>query len=455
MTAERNLALPLSFRGPLLRRVTAALRAGDCCSIVGVGGVGKTNLARFLRRRDVQAHYWSEAPVWVVLIDSNARATSQYANEFGVLELIVHRLICALEEYGFPADLAVEFDRLHRNLVAQPDQLLALRYIERIVARLLQEYALQIVLVFDQFDTIWEHLEPQLFLNLRYLRDEFKYRLVYVTMTRDHLAALRQRSCGDGSLVAPFWKMFEAHCFSLGAYDEQDSREMVSRIALRYHETVDEALFEQALGLTGGHPALLRALTLSLFQNHPTEQSVEGVLSLSAVQTECARIWDDLSSEEQDGIRWLASASRGNGTDVPFVVQKLLFKELAYEHPLRLFAPLFQEYVRQNGNEEDDGVSVDVQKRRIRIDGRWLDTPLAPLEFSMLQFLARNAGVICRREAILAELYPGEAVEVNDERIDTILRRLREALGEDGRNPRNLITHRRVGIRLVRGRVIE
>jgi DNA-binding response OmpR family regulator len=89
------------------------------------------------------------------------------------------------------------------------------------------------------------------------------------------------------------------------------------------------------------------------------------------------------------------------------------------------------------------------------VDGRWLDEALTPLEFSMLAYLARHAGTICRREAILTALYPDEAIEANDERIDTLLRRLREALGEDGRKPRHLITHRRVGIRLAQGQVVE
>ena len=51
----------------------------------------------------------------------------------------------------------------------------------------------------------------------------------------------------------------------------------------------------------------------------------------------------------------------------------------------------------------------------------------------------------------MRELYGKQVYNANDERLDTILRRLREALGEDARNPRYLITHRGMGVQLKQG----
>lgn len=47
--SERDTQLPLSFRRELLVDVMAALGAGECCSLVGASGVGKSNLVRFIR----------------------------------------------------------------------------------------------------------------------------------------------------------------------------------------------------------------------------------------------------------------------------------------------------------------------------------------------------------------------------------------------------------------------
>lgn len=456
MSDHQNPPLPLTFRSIFLRRLTALLRSGECCSIVGAGGVGKTNLVRFLQRGDVQSLYWGDAPVWVVLIDSNALTGSGRSDEFGVLELIAHRLIREAEEREAHPDLLEEFDRLHRGLIAQPDTLLALRSIERMLARLARDHRLQLVLVFDQFDDIWHHLEPRLFQNLRYLRDEFKYRLVYLTITRERLQPARRRTCGDDALVESFWEMFDPHVFGLGVYDEADAHEMVSRIARRNGRAVDDAQLRQAVALTGGHPALLRAITWGLIHNGDAPMNVETLARLPAASAECAKIWHDLTAEEQQVARRLAAGLPPEGTHWQAALDDLLLKEIIRGAPPSLFSPIFRAYVMLQSQQGYEGVSVDTQHRRVCVDGRWLDEPLTPLEFSLLEYFARRAGTICKRDEILAALYSEEKTfDANDERIDTLLRRVREALGEDGRKPRHLITHRGVGVRLARGRIIE
>ena len=100
-------------------------------------------------------------------------------------------------------------------------------------------------------------------------------------------------------------------------------------------------------------------------------------------------------------------------------------------------------------------VVVDARQRLVWLDGQPLSHNLAPLEFTMLAYLARHAGVVCRREAIIEELYGERGGGPNDERLDTIVRRLRETLGEEARNPRYLITHRGVGFQLTRGQLQE
>ena len=68
---------PVSFRSEILSHLMAALQAGECCSLLGISGVGKSNLARFISRRDVQEAYWSDANIWVVLVDSDGLVFSE------------------------------------------------------------------------------------------------------------------------------------------------------------------------------------------------------------------------------------------------------------------------------------------------------------------------------------------------------------------------------------------
>lgn len=453
---QRNRPLPISFRQALLRPVTATLRAGECCSIIGVTGVGKTNLARFLRRRDVQAHYWGDDLVWVLLIDSNALSLGGGPDEFAVLELMIHRLICEAEGSNVPCEFVAELDRLHSTLLGQPDALLALRYLERIIGRLCKQYSMQLVVIFDQFEAIWQRLAPRLFLNLRYLRDEFKYQVVYLTMTRERLAAARQRVYADCAEVESFWEMFDPHVFGLGMYAEEDALEMIERIELRHGQTFPVELRQAALNLSGRHPSLLRTLTWSLVREGTNGNDCATLVRRPALSAECAKLWADLLPEEQRLVRQLVQGRLALSEQEGASLHELQLKEiLTATSPPELYAPIFASYVQQQASDEASGITVDLRQRQVLVDGQPLQGSLSPLEFSLLEHLARRAGQVCRREEILAALYPNEHLEVNDERIDTLLRRLREALGEDGRNPRHLFTHRSLGIRLAHGRVCE
>lgn len=54
---------------------------------------------------------------------------------------------------------------------------------------------------------------------------------------------------------------------------------------------------------------------------------------------------------------------------------------------------------------------------------------LGPMEFKLLEYLARNAGVAVSRDQILSEVY-GYDSDIGTERVDLLIRRLRAKLGD-------------------------
>lgn len=99
------------------------------------------------------------------------------------------------------------------------------------------------------------------------------------------------------------------------------------------------------------------------------------------------------------------------------------------------------------------GITVDVNRRQVWVDGHLVTSSLSRLEFALLEYLARHAGHVCHREDIMEWLYPGENRLYGDaQRLDTVLRRVRIALG---RNVPYLVTHRGVGIQMTEGRIIK
>lgn len=72
-------------------------------------------------------------------------------------------------------------------------------------------------------------------------------------------------------------------------------------------------------------------------------------------------------------------------------------------------------------------MQIDLDARRVTVNGDLVK--LAPLEFKLLEYLVRNAGVALSREQILAEVYGIDAA-IDTGRVDLLVRRLRLKLGE-------------------------
>jgi two-component system OmpR family response regulator len=88
------------------------------------------------------------------------------------------------------------------------------------------------------------------------------------------------------------------------------------------------------------------------------------------------------------------------------------------------------------------GVSIDVGSREVKVDGRVID--LTGLEFDLLLALARRAGKVVPREALLS-LAGRDDVVVGERTVDVHVSHLRSKLGDDSRAPRLIKTVRGVG----------
>lgn len=443
----RDQLLPLHYRAELLEQVMPMLRAGECCSLVGPSGVGKSNLVQFMMRHDVQAHYWDTSRMWMVLIDTHGLVLGEQPDEFAVAELIIHRLIIEAERRAMPPELLSWALDLHNQVCAQPSAYLAIRSLERLCLRL-RDAGAQLVLMFDQFEDLWRRAPERLFLNLRYLRDQLKYQLVYLVMTRAALPDLHH----NAPATEAFWELFTAHTYSLGVYSPADARTMLERMAARRGIALDERVAQRALEQSGRHPGLLRAAFWALQETPALLEPDATLLAVPSVAAECGKLWQHCGPEEQHYAYILAAGLPLQDTAAP-ALGRLRLAGLVRGTPPALFAPLFSAYVLRQSGFDVVGVVVDAGLRQVWLDGQLLQKSFAPLEFDLLLYLARHAGIVCRRDDIMRELYGEEFYNAGDDRLDTLLRRLREALNESARTPRYLITHRGVGVQLMHAHV--
>jgi len=91
------------------------------------------------------------------------------------------------------------------------------------------------------------------------------------------------------------------------------------------------------------------------------------------------------------------------------------------------------------------GLEIDEARRTVRVDARVVD--LTTLEFDLLAVLARDPGVVVRRQALLDRVWGIDFV-ADDHLVDVHVGNLRRKLGDDPAHPRFVETVRGVGYRL-------
>ena len=94
-------------------------------------------------------------------------------------------------------------------------------------------------------------------------------------------------------------------------------------------------------------------------------------------------------------------------------------------------------------------VDIDPAARVVRVAGE--EVGLGPLEFKLLEYFGRNAGIAISREQILNEVY-GYDADISTERVDLLVRRLRAKLGEGPDRGGQLVAVPGYGYRLERRR---
>lgn len=98
---------------------------------------------------------------------------------------------------------------------------------------------------------------------------------------------------------------------------------------------------------------------------------------------------------------------------------------------------------RQDGVIDDDGLSIDIPAREVRMDGS--PVPLTAREFELLAFLARHPRQAFRREDLLEEVWGTPYGDTST--ITVHVRRIREKIEADPRSPRRLVTVWGIGYR--------
>ncbi len=338
---------PPDYRKEIIPLIMERLKKGESCFIVGVSGTGKSNLFRCLRSQEAQERYLADQPGSYAFIWADTNALAGELSAFHLYELILYNLQKWTEESGQPDNVLAFIQGLHEKVVVAESRVLAQRHVETAL-RYLFNYIENFhpVLLFDEFEPIARELDFQFFRSLRWLRDEFKYRLNYVMAAHRTPMAIREEFFVQGE---PFYELLAANILGLKPYNPDDTKFMIAELSSRYQFELSPTQQASIAKVSGGHGGLIAAI-FKIHRGHSLPHhegsQLQQLLGYDAVIGECRKIWNSLEAQEQDVLLQLF---RGEpAINNPVALDNLTAKGIAIKDTSgrpAIFSPLFEKFL--------------------------------------------------------------------------------------------------------------
>nr|MBI2904330.1 ATP-binding protein [Chloroflexota bacterium] len=239
-------AYPADYRAAEVGALAAAVNAGECVSVVGLSGAGKSNLLGFIANRPPLGG------VRFALVDCNRLRETAPGALFKLIRAALDDPAPAEEEWP-----ALESAVAHR-LAREP-----------------------LCLLFDRFDPLAE--SAALAGNLRALRDAHKYDLTFVIATRRPLPARTELA-----------ELFAAHTLWLGPLSPADARWNVERYMQRLGQRWGDETVARLIEFSGAYPSLLRAAC----EAYAANPDPDSLADHPAVRARLEEFWADAPSPD-------------------------------------------------------------------------------------------------------------------------------------------------------------
>ncbi|MBE2224228.1 MAG: winged helix-turn-helix domain-containing protein [Anaerolineae bacterium] len=437
------------FRKNEIEGLLKLAQAGESASIIGVSGIGKSNLFNHLLDEKTRRQYFGDSFPDYILVRVNFHYLPDF-KERSVYSLILDQLEL-LEEQIDQLDLAEDFSEkialYHEQLLEAGDDLLKVqRYFKLAVRQLLRHSSRKLIFLFDQFDELFQEVEPRFFANLRGLREAYKYRIVFFVFTRNQLPELIPLD----NAREEFFELLSSNLVGLTPYNQQDANLLIERIVARNHTSLNSVDANVLYALSGGHAGLLRALLLlndDVVYQADEPHKMQQLLDLPSIDFECKKIWASLSFEEREILFYIAQnklVETYNGAVAQLKIKGLVEKQ----KPHQIFSPIFSQYVMGQPNDWNESLRLDTATRRVWVFNRPSET-LTSLEYRVFQTLYYRDGEVVTRDDIVEAGWPDAQGGVTDDAVTQIIRRLREKIEPDRTSPQFIESVRGQGYKLV------
>ncbi|PJF21751.1 MAG: hypothetical protein CUN56_09480 [Phototrophicales bacterium] len=373
---QRTRKQPPDFRKEEVSYVMQRWRAGDSCSLVGVGSVGKSNLLQHLADPQTQQAYMNitkEDDFKAIIIDPamlgplpNSGSDVEQIRCWAGYELMMHRLFMAFYPFDILGrDEAQRFYDTYQALQDGTNPLYAymgLRYFE-LGLDFFMRRGVRIVFMFDEFEDMLKNLPVKFFQTLRGLRDANKRQLSYLTFTRAPLPLLINHYGINPLEIEPFSELFNDNVLYVGPYNETDAYRMVQNLMERNQKQYSDEVIRFLMWATGRYAGLLRSGFRQLDAigtldaiNMMNDEALRRLALRRPIRDECKTLWSSLTDVERYVLKAVArlteySSNTETENAVAILVQKRLLRVDKDSNSLSIEPPVFRMYVLTNPDE--------------------------------------------------------------------------------------------------------
>lgn len=424
---------PDDARNPELSQITQFLKEGNSCQVIGMPGVGRSNLLGLLAyNQAIQQEHLGHLSQWFHFVMVNF---SEVRNKplFEVTKLMFLELADSLREKNMLGEYE-HVSNIFKDSLSFQDELVLFQGLKKAIDYLSIEKELTIIFLFDRFETYINMLTADFFSNLRVLRNRAKYRFSVVFSLNRPLEELI-----EPTLLADFYEFLIGHSVYLSLEDKPGLAFRLSYMEKVNNKTLDADHVQKILSLTGGHGKLTKVCLEKCLQANLTSQELtkDFLLNIPTVQGALFEIWSFLSADEQTAIV--------KEEVLPFL--EAIFLTKAGKPTIPLFADFSTVITQKQTNEP---LIYDNATNTIKKGLQTISDNLTGAEFRLLRLLLTNRDRVVERDEIIAAVWQQTTTTsgVSDQAIDQLIFRLRKKIEPDPTSPTLLQTIKGRGVKL-------
>ena len=424
---------PKDSREKELKEVISLLKKGASAQVIGLPGVGRSNMLGFLpHNKTIRTHHLKELEKWFhfVYMDFFEVKNRDLAD---TIKFILISVAYSLQEREFDAESKKIHDIL-KNTVDLHDELILFQSLKSAIDYLAIEKELTVIFLFDRFDQYIPKVTEQFFINLKILRDRAKYRFGVVFSVSHPL----EETVGP-LLLSTFYEFIAENIVYLALCDMPGLEFRISYLEKTIQKKIDPKILKEILTLTGSHSKVaLRACEKVLSgEDITSDQLPVQLLASPHIQSALYEIWIGLTPEEQE----ILLSNQGNNNEK---LKRLGLFTTAGQNAI----PLLMNFIATLPKEKN-ALILDEEKNDIFLNKRPLSDELSGSEFRLLRYLMQNEGRVCEKDEIIESVWRESATRegVTDQALDQIIYRLRKKIESNPNDPAFIKTVKGQGYR--------